>query len=555
MHSSTFFFALGLAWTITPIWAYLRMSCPGRLVRERLDPVVSPGVVSGHVHTISGGSGFAPNITYQQARASKCSSCQIKEDLSNYWTPQLYFQAQNGSFIPVPVAGDGSDLNGGMIVYYLQRPGKQGEKLKTFPEGFRMLAGDTFKRNFTGDLAAKAVTFNCLQNGSPPLPETNALPNYNCPGGLRAQLFFPSCWNGRDLDTPDHRSHVSYFNGTEYNSGLCPSNFPIHMVSIFFEVLYDTNRFKDMWYGNQQPFVFANGDPTGYGFHGDFVNGWDTNVLQNAIDNCNANNGDVSACSAVTMFSVDECNACKLPTVVAENTDGWQRSLPGCNPVQNGPAYASRVPCPVTPLSDPKKNYVDLIRSKGWEYTGCGTDNIQMRTFTLKSTSSNTMTVESCIDFCSSAGYTYAGVEYSAECYCDNSLPASRAPKDGIYGGCNFPCAGNSSQSCGGSGFISIYHRCTTSCKNTDFPPTSSSSSTAPVASPSCPKNNCNNQIFVSTASVPAQTFCPTYTATWNVAASAIPSYLGNCSGDSVKNTAAPTTTTTRVKALSAGTV
>jgi hypothetical protein len=58
--------------------AFFSMSCPGRIVRERLDPVVSAGKISGHVHTISGGSGFAAAMTYEDARASKCTSCPIK---------------------------------------------------------------------------------------------------------------------------------------------------------------------------------------------------------------------------------------------------------------------------------------------------------------------------------------------------------------------------------------------------------------------------------------------------------------------------------------------
>jgi hypothetical protein len=58
--------------------AFFRMSCPGRIVRERLDPIVNPGKVAGHVHTVSGGSGFSASMTYQNARASKCSSCTIK---------------------------------------------------------------------------------------------------------------------------------------------------------------------------------------------------------------------------------------------------------------------------------------------------------------------------------------------------------------------------------------------------------------------------------------------------------------------------------------------
>lgn len=47
--------ALSLLVFATPSSAFWRMPCPGRIVDERADPIVSPGSVSGHVHTISGG--------------------------------------------------------------------------------------------------------------------------------------------------------------------------------------------------------------------------------------------------------------------------------------------------------------------------------------------------------------------------------------------------------------------------------------------------------------------------------------------------------------------
>ncbi|EON65187.1 hypothetical protein W97_04424 [Coniosporium apollinis CBS 100218] len=31
-------------------------------------------------------------------------------------------------------------------------------------------------------------------------------------------------------------------------------------------------------------FVLSNGDPTGYGYHGDFINAWDIDFLQRAAD-------------------------------------------------------------------------------------------------------------------------------------------------------------------------------------------------------------------------------------------------------------------------------
>ncbi len=98
---------------------FWRLPCPGRIVQDRIDPIVNPGNMSGHVHTVAGGSAFAMTMDYDQARAANCSSCPIKQDLSNYWTPMLYYRAMNGSFINVPQAGDGGDIQGGMTVYYL----------------------------------------------------------------------------------------------------------------------------------------------------------------------------------------------------------------------------------------------------------------------------------------------------------------------------------------------------------------------------------------------------------------------------------------------------
>lgn len=163
-----------------------------------------------------------------------------------------------------------------LLTQLRQRPGTLAngstEELFAFPEGFRMLAGNAFVRNYTGTLAADAISFVCLDyvNGSP-VPQGNALPAVNCPDGVRAQVFFPSCWDGVNLDSADHTSHVSYPNSSFPDSGPCPSTHPVHLISLFYEVIYNTQNFANDWYGDSQPFVFAMGDPTGYGFHGDFV--------------------------------------------------------------------------------------------------------------------------------------------------------------------------------------------------------------------------------------------------------------------------------------------
>lgn len=68
----------------------------------------------------------------------------------------------------------------------------------------------------------------------------------------------------------------------DYNTGVCPKSHPIAIISIFLEFFYDTSVFPD-W----ENLVYSNGDRTGYGLHGDFVNGWtDLDALDNAFETC-----------------------------------------------------------------------------------------------------------------------------------------------------------------------------------------------------------------------------------------------------------------------------
>ncbi|ORY12630.1 hypothetical protein BCR34DRAFT_587097 [Clohesyomyces aquaticus] len=437
------------------------VQCYSRLFDQRADPVVDPGAASGHVHTISGGNGFNFSMTYAQARASQCSTCNIKQDLSNYWSPKLYFRAQNGSFLSVPIIGDNDGGNlGGMAIYYLTRGGPKNDKLRAFPPEFRMVAGDSMKRVATDDFAGRAVSHKCVGGSG---PDTKGLPTQKC-DQIRVQVTFPSCWDGKNKDSKNHKDHVSYPKNGNYDGGECPSTHPVHLVTLFYEVYYDTKGFKNMWYGNQQPFVFANGDATGYGYHGDFVNGWDEKVLQTALDNCVDGTPNCPAQTFGQFRSQAEAQACKLPSMINEPVSGVLSALPGCNPVTNGPAPASpQANClaPKISMASPQSmGYVDVTKSKSWKYIGCGKDDAGKRTLNGPQTSGNSMTVEKCIDFCKSKNTQYAGLEYSGECYCGNSVAADRAPVKGSVGNCLMKCNGNKDQVCGGAAAISLYQAC-----------------------------------------------------------------------------------------------
>ena len=101
------------------------------------------------------------------------------------------------------------------------------------------------------------------------VPQTNGFPTdkHFCKNGLLMQISFPMCWNNKTLDSPDHRSHMAYPTG--YSDGDCPRTHPVRLPQIYFDALYSVAKFP---HGRGvQPFVLAIGDPTGYGFHGDFV--------------------------------------------------------------------------------------------------------------------------------------------------------------------------------------------------------------------------------------------------------------------------------------------
>ena len=49
----------------------------------------------------------------------------------------------------------------------------------------------------------------------------------------------------------------------------------------------------------------------------------------------------------------------------------------------------------------------------GWTSKGCITDSVAARTLSGDNTATNTMTIESCISFCSAESWVFAGVEFA----------------------------------------------------------------------------------------------------------------------------------------------
>ena len=273
-------------------------------------------------NTVHGSQGFGRSSTYDSLRNSSCTSCQLSVDKSAYYFPLLYYRSQDGhSFSSIR-------QNGGALIYYLFRRDTPDIPLVAFPKGFQMVTGNIFDRSQQNTSEAHATMWTCInyESGSEGVP---AIPSTHCPENLRMQIEFPSCWDGVNVDSPDHKSHgnsvrvlllmvVAY--PSSIDNGVCPSAFPVRLPTLYVEIEWIIHDFADQWYDNaSHPFVLSTGDPTGYGSHGAFQNGWDVNILQQALNTCD-NGTSIDECPILQNYTQPSsvqasCSLCISPSL------------------------------------------------------------------------------------------------------------------------------------------------------------------------------------------------------------------------------------------------
>jgi hypothetical protein len=130
------------------------------------------------------------------------------------------------------------------------------------------------------------------------------------------------------------------------DNGYCPSTHPVHLVSIFYELWFSVAPFNALNDGGK--FVLSTGDPNGFSLHGDFMNGWDNDVLSRAVQTCTDDSGVIENCGVFAnenrFVSNSEMASCAAPNPLPSEDVGDSGSipyLPGCVAITDGPGPAS----------------------------------------------------------------------------------------------------------------------------------------------------------------------------------------------------------------------
>ncbi len=231
------------------------------------DPIVAPGSIGGHLHTFLGNTGTNAKSTAQSIAGTGNSTCAGGTlNRSSYWVPTV-IDTKDGT----PLKPQGS------LIYY-----KQGynyipsASIKPFPAGLRMVAGNPASTGVQDGVAG----FTCFKPDGTWINNT-AIPT-ECPAGstLTIGVSFPQCWDGVNLDSPDHRSHMAYA------VIGCPSTHPVPLTHITFNINYSVTEANATARWRLSSDDYDKNRPGGYSSHADWFNGWNTGILNAWTTRC-----------------------------------------------------------------------------------------------------------------------------------------------------------------------------------------------------------------------------------------------------------------------------
>ena len=248
------------------------------------DPIVYPGQPGkSHLHTFFGNELADANSTYASLRATGNSTCNALLNRSAYWVPAM----MNGSGKVV--------MPDYLSVYYKRMPSSDPrcKRLATacvaLPRGLRYIFGyNMFDPASTPTNVAKRW-WNCdgpTSTSGHFATIADALKGCKTGDRLGAVLVAPDCWNGRELDSPDHRRHLAYRVYDENAQPKCPAGYPYIIPEFQLGAWYTTDTTAKNWYLSSDRMPGMPPSEPGTTFHADWFGAWEDSILALWTANC-----------------------------------------------------------------------------------------------------------------------------------------------------------------------------------------------------------------------------------------------------------------------------
>ena len=261
-----------------------------------VDPLVNFGGKAAHLHQFFGNFDVIPTSTYASLRASGDSSCAttgkgISANRSAYWMPAM-LDGRGNVVIPDFASVYYKSPPKSDLVVSDAKHSKYMGKAVDLPHGLNFIFGRDML-----NLAAPSTGgfyYNCQGPTAKPghyatMDEAAA----NCPvtvtgvnGALESNQLgvigdAPQCWNGKELDTPDHRSHMAYPGYGSWGYLRCPKTHPYVIPHFTLGVWYTVDSNLGTW-----RLASDMDELRGSTFHADFMMAWSPAVKAVWNGNC-----------------------------------------------------------------------------------------------------------------------------------------------------------------------------------------------------------------------------------------------------------------------------
>jgi hypothetical protein len=169
--------------------------------------------------------------------------------------------------------------------------------IQPVPPGLRMIAGTAATQPGQSQ-DTSVVRWHCQswESDDAENPVFSAtIPECEAPDRVRMDIFFPSCWNGTDLDSEDHKSHMAYpVNDGGPEGTRCPDSHPVPIVRPSYhyafgvkpEVYDPETRSSRGWRLASDMYAVSPDTPGGLSLHADWFNGWHPQVMKLILEGC-----------------------------------------------------------------------------------------------------------------------------------------------------------------------------------------------------------------------------------------------------------------------------